>query len=373
MLVPVLTNNELTEKDYKCYYQGFPVGRLSVGHGLLFSRLRATFGWGGKDVGVIHLDTTRFRARMPDRDCLINEEQASEEINDALKDYLTDYLHERERSLDPEAFVRAHARDALALEPRLLADKPLPPGLYAYITSLPREDEFVDFLNEGMMSESNLLISQTTPLIAEIDFEEWFEDAMFDKVAGHNAILAYATELGWPMLRQQKTLEWAGHWAVDKAIDLSALAESGGMDVSLDNAQSDRLFAGRYVYTRVIFCDHYTVTSSDERLPTLTIADKPFLKGGDMVIPKGADLVEFEAALLQISNYYDENDAFDEDALAEDVRQVARLHRLAFAGDHAEFFAETIRSSVRAVWDELAGREFVVSVSDDGKLEVAEK
>ena len=363
---PIYQDNKLVTQDYCCYYQGFLVEILDA----TYSQ-SSRFKWPNRHSGVVHLDSTAFRARMPDRDCLVDANDARERIAGGIRSHLTDYLRDRERTLDADTFVREHSKDAIALEPTLLGDKPLSPLFYGYITALPCDSEFNDYIEHASL-QSGELLRHGRPLIDEIDFDEWFnEGGCLDEV-GNNVILAYAQALGWPMLRHRDRVGEIGHSALDEAIDLSSLAVSGGLSVSINGGQSKRLLDGRYIFTGVVFCESYTVTPGDERLPTLTITDTPFIENGNAIIPKDVNDADLKSLLLQFSIYMDECDQFDEDALDDDCCCARRLHTLAFSGDRADFLSQTIRHPVRAAREELANRTFTVTIDEKGEPQVIE-
>lgn len=371
---PCLEKNRISTAVYACYYQGFFVGEFSPGRGL--SSLKGVFSYRPQSgsTGVIHLDNAQFRARMPDRDNLIDEREANKKITQAVNAYLIDYLRERDQALDAETFLRHHGRDVFELDKRLLADKPVYRDYFFTIDSLPFEHEFHgDFLTQGFMDNRDPFIRRGDPLLLDFSFDDWFCESVDINDLPHNAILPYARALGWPILEYADSFREIDHWAVDEAVDLEDIAQNDGLAVSVSGEQAPVQFVGEVIAMDVRFCNSYTVTPNDDRLPTITIDNSPMLYGKDMLVPKNATYADLESILRQINTYTDhDNEVFDDAALKADTDQLAHLHRLASSGDYAAFLSNVILDEVRASKAVLKNRTFTVSIDSDGWPNVTE-
>ncbi|MGH9895583.1 MAG: hypothetical protein ACREA0_27090, partial [bacterium] len=111
--------------EIACYLQGLPV---------------YTCGYGGRSerVAIVHLDPTRFLARLPDRDRLIDEPEAIDAVRASIKSLALTRLRAQKAQFAPEEFIRGFRSlrhwGAIAL----LNDVPfLPPEVLWSITDYP--------------------------------------------------------------------------------------------------------------------------------------------------------------------------------------------------------------------------------------------
>ena len=92
-----------------------------------------------RDGNVVHLDPRRFRARLPDRDMLLDEAEVVRQVEAVLKALWRSGLTEAKRTLAKEVFVaRFFAAASTWGASDLFADVPLLPGhLFARIAGYP--------------------------------------------------------------------------------------------------------------------------------------------------------------------------------------------------------------------------------------------
>jgi hypothetical protein len=77
---------------------------------------------------IVHLDSTKFHAKLPDRDCLIDSEDKGTEIWKQILSVAHGLLAEQQRLLSPEGFVQEYWDAALAAAPDLIRNHPVAPG-----------------------------------------------------------------------------------------------------------------------------------------------------------------------------------------------------------------------------------------------------
>lgn len=78
--------------DRLFYLQGLPIGRSS----------------GHNEPIVVHLDSTQFTARMPDRSDLFDAQEQAKKVSEALADMVTFRLAQLKASMDSQQFVSQH-------------------------------------------------------------------------------------------------------------------------------------------------------------------------------------------------------------------------------------------------------------------------
>lgn len=77
---------------------------------------------------IVHLDSTMFRARLPDRTTLLDEAQCLQEIEDEVRDVIAHRLELRRIHVDPATFVLQNWNTAMRYAPHLLRDLPCVPA-----------------------------------------------------------------------------------------------------------------------------------------------------------------------------------------------------------------------------------------------------
>jgi len=86
---------------------------------------------------VIHLDSTKFHAKLPDRKCLIDAAQRKIEIRQSIIELLHSLLYVEQQSLDSAQFVELYWKVASKYAPDLLREHPLvPAGLFDKVGDL---------------------------------------------------------------------------------------------------------------------------------------------------------------------------------------------------------------------------------------------
>ncbi|CAB3754555.1 ATP-binding protein [Paraburkholderia humisilvae] len=84
--------------------------------------------YGRNPVAIVHLDSTRFHAKLPDRNCLIDQADKEAEIRKQVESLAHSMLAQRQRELDAEAFVEMYWDAAACVAPDLLRDHPVVPA-----------------------------------------------------------------------------------------------------------------------------------------------------------------------------------------------------------------------------------------------------
>lgn len=79
-------------------------------------------------VAIVHLDSTRFHAKLPDRNCLIDQADKEAEIRKQVESLAHSMLAEKQRELDAEAFVNEYWDAAVSVAPDLVRDHPVVPA-----------------------------------------------------------------------------------------------------------------------------------------------------------------------------------------------------------------------------------------------------
>jgi hypothetical protein len=282
---------------------------------------------------VVHLDTTTFTARMPDRSSLYDYDLACKRIQDAIADVAMRHLVRRKAELSGQDFVRRHWQDCshYGLQ-HLLNDIPWIPrdAVHAIGTVSETSEEVHAAFGHGLRpddSDNADLISREDVLTGRVTVWRNVPDTPSDcrpaclimKLAQRQNIAALACRLD------------AGHWINDCSIDVydldflvepveargSALIYSGGWveQVEIQLAKEVRITLTSKVdpafSMEVALTDDWVLLPRDYSAQGLA-QDEDFanedaicyLVGGDGAPDKPADA---------LSTFLDENDDFRDD------------------------------------------------------------
>ncbi|MCH8490124.1 MAG: hypothetical protein LAT81_09395, partial [Oceanicaulis sp.] len=306
----------------------------------------------GREKGIIHLDSSKFRARMPDRDQLIDGKAQLDAVQSIIAEKWREKIQGAKAALSPIEFSRLWTGAALSHGcPELLEDCPLTGhrwGIYVSPTGLDRwcGDASERALRTHFPSQQEPysdVLQPCSQLIWMLDDMDFFED-----VDEQSLVAAYAVALGWPAI-EPNAVRTKGHWA-SCAVDLT----SAGLRIaSVENPRPGRSFAGHGVDFDVICCDSYTATAEDPSLPELVITNAPSFdpETGHLLVPAGG-LEHLESMLLQVSSYEDEHDQFNETWLDDDLRDLRNIVNFGFNEDSAALLLALMQNALLS-----AGRE----------------
>ena len=274
---------------FKVFLQGLPI---YSSHDYLY----------GYDYHVIHLDSSSFYARLPDREKLINEDDVIVRIKDVLVKEIEKSLISMRNTLPPEEFVKYFyiMRDYGLL--RLLNDVPVAPvQALGEIIEPPHceTDYFGSFIEDIKEPLSRCEIEE----IGVVQFDEYIHD-------DGSELHLFAMSRGNLIFRD----------CLDKDHWLNSMIQKINQDevlVEMPNESRSSYFEGYYTYFEVWFCDSFKINVGND---TVEIRDQALFTGNDgsctAIIPKGYYSTDI---LKQVSTYTDEYDVFQESAWETDV------------------------------------------------------
>lgn len=139
--IPIFFNGEELERPDAQDAQTFvatPVGAVSIRDlkGFGFGRRTAVYLQGIRVLGshssrpdaIVHLDSARYKAKLPDRNCLIDAEDKAKEIEAQVSAVAYSMLAELQGKMDPVEFANAYWRVASKCAPDLLRELPVVPA-----------------------------------------------------------------------------------------------------------------------------------------------------------------------------------------------------------------------------------------------------
>ncbi|MCB1659901.1 MAG: ATP-binding protein [Pseudomonadales bacterium] len=270
-----------------CYLQGMPI-----------SSSPNNFHVNGN---VVHLSSI-FKGRMPDRDTLVNQTDEEKKIKEAVRQLWRNKLLSLKMEMNEVEFANAYWRLAGDWNIRDVFNDHsyLPAEILSCYDETPR---FVGCVTNSYMIRSNHGVSKTQVESGEIVLcygSPEYDDEVFWSAA------TLAKRLNW--IYVDPSLLSEGHWALSHIVDLSSLP------VDVDYIPiADVKFMGLQVWTNVVLCQSYTLTSG--KYSVVVDDESVFVRGNKLLTPENSKGVE---SLRQIDHYIC-NDDFDHASHDEDT------------------------------------------------------
>lgn len=328
----------LASDYFKVYLQGLPV-------------YTSSFGGNRDNLHIIHLDSARFFARLPDRDKLIDETEVVSLLREVLKQLARQRLTALKAKMAPEAFVETF--DALSnWECKdLLNDVDfLPTRAVERITGYPNcaSELFGDFMANPAQPVSRSAIAAGQVEVVTLDDlikEEGAERYMF---AWLRDALVYQHNLD------------AGHWLHPMLRHLNQ--ETVRMELINENHSVG--FQGNWVWLHVTFCEAYRITIGND---VVLVTDLAYYKGDEaretVIVPSGDRSAD---VIAQVSTFQSEYDDFQQSTY-QDECTAFRAFVIANTTDDPTVALQQLLPDLSGC-PSLFGKAFAIRLDDHGKV-----
>lgn len=329
-------NDPVTE--FEVYLQGLPIYSSYSHYSSQHSKRH-----------IVHLDSSRFSARLPDRDKLVDEKDMVLLIKSKLKSELRNYFVQLKPTISAEAFCKFYQTLYRWNLIDLLNDVPaIPYELLSVYSDYPVCNADIHgyfFINvPKAMSKSEI----ETREIVSLDHDMTDEGSALDMFAWKRESLVF----------DPRSLD-ADHWIHSMVRHL----DQEEMTIELVNKSHSALFQGAWVSSMVDFCEAYLIKVGDD---IVEITDDAFYYGqsneDSIVVPKNET---FGSVLSQVSSYTD-NDDYQESTFESDVYSFSAFIVANTASDPAQAMKQLIPNSFQC--PSLNGKSFVVTLDDQGKV-----
>lgn len=332
----------------KLYCQGLPVGGNGCEH-------RHSSYYSGTEV-VIHVDHKTWKPRIPDRDVLLDADVAAEKFHEAVTTLMHDFLRRQQAALTPAAFAEAYWNVAKELrEFSIMNNSPIPPSAHSTLNDYPVLSQHNDYCYTPGRTfitrddvESGKVVLCSPEGLSNDDATNGFAKVMFAGAAG------------WTFVDRLPE----DHWAQAHVIDLEA------EKLDLRGKKRKEFSWGENMCATVKLMDKVTLTM---RGATVEIT-KAFALGTDdtgndpvIMVPAGASASN---GLMQAFSYIDGDERYREDWFDEDTESIN--NKVAeMTGEAPEVtLVKVLTAGDSAYKTNLRGKQFVVSVADDGEVTV---
>jgi hypothetical protein len=322
--------------EFEVFLQGLPI-------------YRSYLAYGSSKRHIVHLDSARFYARLPDRDKLIDEAEVISCVRAMLADELEKTLMARKATVSAMDFVGYYELMKHWHLLRLLNDVPVLP--YQILA------EFDDYPNCDTDCYGAFASTLNKPLTrAEVEAREVLEiEASIRDEGASLYMFAWQRDA----LLYEGGLD-EGHWlhSLIRHLDEEALS------IEPVNESHSAVFEGQWISVPVRFCDAYRIWVGTD---VAEFTDDAFYegedKGGTVLVPKG-DASGY--VLKQLSSYPSEYDDFQESTHESDREAFAAFVIANTASDPAEALQRLLPGFSGC--PALYGKSFVINLNALGRV-----
>jgi len=322
--------------EFEVYLQGLPI-------------YRSLHAYGVRNRHVLHLDSSRFYARLPDRDKLIDETDAVKRVQSVLRREIEQHLLMLKATVSATEFVLFYEIMKQWDLLRLLNDVPVIPHHALR--------EFDDYPNCDTDNYGTFTSKLSKPLTrSEVEAREIVD---IDESIQEFGAALYMFARQRDALIYQGGLD-TGHWLHSMIRNLN----DEKLSIELVNETHSALFEGDWISVYVRFCDAYRIRVGND---LVEITGDAFYQGeehgGDVIVPKG-DASGY--VLKQLSSYRSEYEDFQESTHESDMAAFSAFVVANTASDPAEAMQRLLPGFSGC--PALYGKSFVITLNESGRV-----
>ena len=297
-------------------------------------------------VNIVHLDSRQFHARLPDRDKLIDAEEAVMRVRGVVIQAVKQKIRALKEGLPPAAFAEGYETLLQWGCLDLLNDVPvIPGGVLAHIQHYP--------IMEG---SSPVNLDRAGPVAREDVEGGKVGVAELEEFDGMGApAWMYAWHKG--MLVYDNPLD-GGHWLFRHLVDFNAQP----VRVEIVGETHRAHFDGQWVCGDAAFCEKYRLVFGDDSVDIG--GDSIYLEdGGLFVVPRGD---ASGCVVSQANSYFDQHDNFNESVKDEDQWSFEKFVVANTSANPAKALQRLLPSFSGC--PKVFGRRFMLELDGDGKV-----
>lgn len=295
-------------------------------------------------VNVVHLDSTMFMARLPDRDKLIDEDVQRRRIDAELKTSWRQVLEDAKFQMDADRFVEMYY-DAMRSWGHLdlLNDlEVLPREVCRQICAYPTQtgDGSIDYVQRLEVGITRQAVESHLVTLVVLDW-----------LTGDNAARWMLARAQGHLLIDSMGID-AGHWAQRHLRYL----EEEPLTVEVVAEQHRTALDGRWIWPTVVLCEAVKIQAGSD---CVVITDDGLFHEDCLYIPRDESSGE---AVRQASNFMNEYDQFMENDLEADRDSLADLIRHLRSVDPVQTLNSMLQDLRLGKYPLLRGKRFELTV-----------
>ena len=295
---------------------------------------------------VVHLDSARFRARLPDRDRLIDQDEELQRVERVLKALWRERLAAVSRAVQPDAFTARFFQAARVWgHVDVFNDMPaVPEGLLRRVVGYPRRDPYGE---QAYLTPFRRAVSRADLESGRIRL------ACLSELGERNlAQWLYARERAYFVVD-----EWAldaGHW-MNRCV---RRLEEEPASIEVVNPGAGTIFEGRRIKVSVRLCEAVAIRVGDD---TVVIRDDGVFcpASNTILVPEGEQSGQ---AVRQAASYLDDRNHWREEDEQADCAALTDAIALLRSTNPAGALLRLLAEARPERYPSLRGRRFTVEV-----------
>lgn len=306
---------------------------------------------------IVHIDHLKYQPRMPDRECLLNQDDVAEQITDVIRTIWVAFMESEKARLPADVFAERFwgvARSIHHLE--IMNDVPyLPKETLTVFEDRPiRCGE-----GESYIRHRELGVSKDIVMSGEVVLAHEFDE--YEGEGDEFAKLQYASQSNFIFVSRIHE----GHWAHDYALTLQ-----DERAVVSGKVVASEYFSGSYASGTVKVIEDLSVSMFGKRL----VLEEPIAVGSDQwgemtfLVPKGRTSASY--VLRQASTYTNDSDNYQETDLGLDSDQFDNLVAILNGEDGQATLTKCLQSAGARSKTNLRNTSYRVSFDADGNITV---
>ncbi|KZX85801.1 hypothetical protein A3715_27635, partial [Oleiphilus sp. HI0009] len=348
----------LNSFDTNIYLQGYLVDGWEEGY--------------GKEKCVVHLNSSEYQARVPDRSVLCDNAK-NNSLKSDIKSYLEEaalafILHEKE-NMNMDAFSLKWFDILVSISEEYVSDLPLPKSKLAYFSGMPRPEY-----------EGECIITSNSSLLA-------LERDDIEYIVNRYSIYDFPHDMD---NEDQRALNWANyfyfskahvsggkipskHWSSDRTIEIEDIENDiiveGNNEIRFENVS-----VGEFGKVTLSLCDSFTIKGCEVALQNkemihlkdITVTDEMLFIDGVLYVPTLAysadDIVRQNIDCLDYSGFCNVLDEYVKANAVSDIEAVIQAYR---DNDPAKVIESILKDNADRLWNArqlLANKDFQLSI-----------
>ncbi len=322
---------------------------------------------------IVHLDSSLFNARLPDRDKLVDEEEVLKLVKKTINAARLAHLVELKNTLSAEEFAKPEiVRYARSIDGGLevLAGEDVRFSSYFFgeiadaQPSCYHEDETV--------KHSQKAESYSLEEVRQRKVQFCTMDNMVEYEESNAAAYVFARQMGWLIVQDRNMLEKAKHWVSSYIHQLSH--DKIEVEILGETKRSHFNFNCWQVSVDIVLCDSYLMSYTDDEgnLHKVDVKNEPLLTNDGLLLVPGECLSHAAAdmAVMQGCSYYWEDD-FHSDEQSEDIQAFHLYLEMMRTGDEVKTMQGLLDTIYSSTLHEMIGKEFKLTINDKGRPEIS--
>ncbi|CAM3782821.1 ATP-binding protein [Vreelandella rituensis] len=315
-------------------------------------------------LSVLHLDSSKVRARVPDRDQLIDRDAVYRGIKEELLELCRARLVEAKANLSAKMFIDSffHRCQNWGMM-HLLNDLPLPKGWVHTVDALAAygENDVFEWGDEHIQPNAEVFL-------ANLEYEE--PDPL-------SAVCTYLAATRTRVIQNYTQLD-AGHWVKANTLDVyaNASSESYGFVVKatpIEVLGEATVALYDWMPCSVVICEGISLTPSDSRFAAVEVEKAAVYdcESKTLLVTRGAEQGHISDMLLALDTYgeSDEKDR-DETLLDKDATKIYQLKILHTSDSPVAVLQQHLSETLGHLAQALAGKSFTVTVDAERRISI---